>query len=211
MAIASFRRLAALLSLVALAACSSVSLVNAWSSPGAHGAPFKSILVVGISPEEGPRRTFEDTFAQALTGYGVQALPLYARRPELGELPEAKLKALLADTDADAVLVTRQVRHDQRLQVIPGSEPLLPGPNFGFYGFYRHAWLNYQAPTAYQYNVAVMETNLWSARDSQLVWSGTTETRNPENVPQASRDFAKVVSKALAKHGLLPLREAMAR
>ena len=196
-----FRLMWSVTLLVLLAACSTVSLTNEWGNASLRGAPFRRVLVVGISPEEGPRRTFEETFAHALERYGVQTVTLSARHPELAQLPEERLKRLVTETQVDAVLVTRQVRQDQRTQVVPGS------PSVGFYGFYRNAWLGYERPMVYQYTIAVLETDLWSARDDQLVWSGTTEATRPEDIPRTCADFSKVVSKALAKRGLLPRNE----
>jgi hypothetical protein len=54
-----------------------------------------------------------------------------------------------------------------------------------------------------QYDVAVLETNLWNAREEHLVWSAMTETVSPDNVRKATTDLAKVVIESLRAEKLI--------
>ncbi|GGY09553.1 hypothetical protein [Paludibacterium paludis] len=183
-----------------LAACSTTRVVHEWTPSGATGhAMMKQVLVMGISKEEGPRRAFEDTFSAALARAGVKAVPMYSVHPELGEADQDKLKKIIADSGVDGILVTRVVRVDSREQV--RSNPW-PAPYMGFYGYYHDVWVNYD--TVSTYKVAVMETNLWSGKDGKLLWSGTTESTDPEDVKRIINDFSSVVTETLAKQGLIP-------
>jgi len=188
----------ALLSL--LGACTTTRLVHEWMPSEAQvQVPVKSVLVMGISKEEGPRRRFEDTFSASLALAGVKAVPMYKVHPELGEADPDKLKSLIAETGVDGILVTRLVRVDSREQVQGNA---WPAPYMGFYGFYHNVWVNYDTVSVYK--VAVMETNLWTGKTGQLLWSGTTESTDPEDVKRIIDDFSKVVTDTLAKKGLIP-------
>ncbi len=196
-----FRSLMVAALITLLGACTTTRIVHEWKAPEANArVPLKRVLVMGITKEEGPRRTFEDTFAASLARAGVQAVPMYQIHPELGEADQAKLKKIIADSGVDGVLVTRLVRVDSREQV-HNSSPW-PGPYMGFYGFYHDAWINYD--TVSTYKVAVMETNLWSGSSGSLLWSGTTESTDPEDVTRIISDFSKVVTESLSKQGYIP-------
>lgn len=57
-------------------------LTNAWVDPAYKGPPFRNVLVLGVSRNEGERRTFEDEFAAKLRAVGVKAAPGYTVLPE---------------------------------------------------------------------------------------------------------------------------------
>ena len=202
-------RLWALTAVLLLSACSSTRLLNVWQENPPPAQPLSHILVVGVSGQEGVRRSFEDIFSAQLIKQGIAAEPMYrlysgasgnGSGMAAGAVPEDELKRIIQRTGADGVLVTRLIRTEQRLQVTPGA----PMP-MGFYGFYDYAWSYYSPPMVDTYTVALLETNVWSARDGNLLWSGTTETVDPDNSTGSVTDFAKVVTQALVKARLLPV------
>lgn len=196
-----------LMAVLLLSACSNTRLLNVWQDEPQTARPLKHVLVLGISNRDGTRRNFEDTFSAQLMKQGITAEPMYRLYADLdkssgngmtaGAIPEATLKQIVQRTGADGVLVTRLIRTEQRLQVTPGTP-------MGFYGFYNYAWMTYSPPMVDAYTVALLETNLWSAPDGRLLWSGTTETVDPEDTKASTDDFAKVVITALVKAHLLP-------
>ena len=75
-----------------LSACASTSIENTWKDPQYSGGPISKVLVVGISTQASVRRAFEDTFGQALTQQGVQAVASYTLIPQDGQIPEETLQ-----------------------------------------------------------------------------------------------------------------------
>jgi hypothetical protein len=205
MRVSLFRLLVIALALLTVAGCASTSLSNAWRDPAYQGRTFKRLLVVGISAESGVRRTFEDEFSRSLRESGVDAVPSYILLPRDGKVEDAELRAAVAKSGADGVLMTRLVRLDRRTQVSPGYVSVLPAYGYygSFYPYYGASFAYYGPPMVTQYDVAVLETNLWNAREEHLVWSAMTETVSPDNVRKATTDLAKVVIESLRAEKLI--------
>ena len=201
------RSLAALAGCVLLSwACASTKLVNIWRDPGYAGPPITKVLVIGVTKQSGIRRTFEDIFAERLRDYRVTAVQSYTLIPEDGEVSHERLAHAIAQSGADAALITRLVRVDRQIQVYPGT---YVGPPFvGFYGFYSSAWVGfYDPPQAYAYDVVTSETTLFEAKTNRLIWSGTSETFAPQDVRKDTQEFVTLIAQALAVQGLIPKAE----
>jgi hypothetical protein len=186
---------------LAAAGCASTQVVHQWSNPDFSSPPhFKKLMVIGISKQPGIRRSFEDEFVAKLRGTGVDAVPGYRFIAEDGTVEEPRLREAVGQAGADATLVTRLVRVEQRTQVSPGYYP--PGPYWGFYRGYANAWLGYYEPYVYQYDVYISETSLYDTARNQLVWSGTVETR-PQGISRDISRYVDAVIEALQKRQLL--------
>jgi hypothetical protein len=191
---------------VLLASCASTQLVNEWQAPEYQGVGFHKILVIGISEEEGNRRTFEDVLARKLIEHGVEAMPGYRFLPKTDQAAdEQTLLAAVRDSGADAVLMTRLVRVKDEIRYTPGysSGYVDSFGRPGYYGYYRSAWSYYQPPRVDRYQVAVLETNLWDAKSQSLAWSGTTETFDPMDVGREVVEFSNLIVEALAEKGIV--------
>jgi hypothetical protein len=66
-------------------------------------------------------------------------------------------------------------------------------------------WLvgGWYAPTINQYNIATVETTLFSAPSRRVVWTGVTETFEPRSVARDAPAFSDAVITALQSRGLL--------
>ncbi len=190
-----------------LSACASTSLDNTWKDPQYSGGPVSKVLVVGVSTQASVRRAFEETFAQALTEEGVQAVPSYTLIPEDGRIPEEALKKATEQAGVDGVLITRMVGRTTDVSVYPSSAPM-PPPGFGmrrgYYGYYTGAWVGYYEPTTVQTtNYVIAETTLFRKDAPEPVWSATSRTVEPRDVRKATEGFAKIMIDELRKQGLI--------
>jgi len=180
-----------------LAACASTTLTNSWKSPEYKGPELKKLLVVGVSKEATTRRTFEDEFVKQIKAAGVDAVASYTVMPEDGKAEEGRLKQAIKDAGADGALITHLVRVDVATQYSPS---FYPAGGLGMYGGYSGAWAGYyDAPVVSQTDTVVLETSLYSADDSKLLWSGTTDTFAPTSIKENMPGFAKVIIGALKK------------
>ena len=188
---------------VMLAACSSFSLSNAWRAPDFAGPPMKQVMVLGISNSDSIRRIFEDGFAQALKTAGVGASHSYGALPEQGKIADERLKAAVAQTRSDSVLITRLLRVEQKADVVQPMAPPMGGYyRTGFYGWYGSAWSGVPASVS-TYNVLTLETTLWDMRRENMIWSATTEAIQPSDVAKATQDMAKVLIEKMKKDGVI--------
>ena len=168
-----------------IASCASTTLVNQWRASDYRGGPFGNILVIGISDQEGIRRTFEDMLADKLRERGVDATPGHRQLPRTGKAAEQTLQAVLGEVDRKR----------------PGYIGMWPSP--GFYGYYASAWAYYEPPRMEQYKIVTLETNLWDMRTKSLVWSGTTRIFQPGEVHKEVVELARVIIGALEQKGLI--------
>ncbi|RAO77127.1 DUF4136 domain-containing protein [Dyella jiangningensis] len=180
---------------VVLCACSTVSVTNQWRDPSWAGPPASNVVVVGISRSDTMRRVFEDTFAQQLQAAGVQAAASYTQIPP-GNGGSVRLRDLVKGTGAQAVLVTRVERVQQKVNVTPS------GPYYGgFYGWYGGAWAS--TPDIHQYEVVTLETSVWDARSEKLIWTVTTENVATSDIPKTSTQLAQTLIPKMKADGVL--------
>lgn len=203
----SIRATTVLLAACALVAggCASTKLTSVWHDPSYTGTVFSRVLVMGVSQETGIRRIFEDEFAAKLKSVGVVATPSYTLIPQDGPADRATLDAAIAKSGAQGVLVTRLLKVERHTQYSPGSVMAVPAVGYhrNFHGYYSSAWVHYAAPQRYEYEIVVLETNLWRPQEGQLIWSGMTESFAPSDVRRATQEFADVIIKALRERRLI--------
>ena len=186
---------------LAVAGCSSARIVHQWSNPDYASPPrFHKFMVLGISKQPGIRRSFEDEFVARLKRAGADAVPGYRFITEDGPVEEQRLREAVGQAGADATLVTRLVRVEQKTQVSAGYYP--PALGFGFYRGYANAWYGYYEPMVYTYEVYISETSLYDTAKNQLIWSGTVESL-PQGIDKDISRYVDTVIEALKGKSLL--------
>ena len=173
-----------------VAACSSTTLRDSWRDPQFAGPPLRSVLVIGVARSQHHRRIFEDGFAQALRSQDIAGTASYPLLPEEGALGNARIKQAVAQTGADALLVTRVLRITRNVTVTPGY--VAPGYAMGFYGWYATTWTAVP-PSVDQSEVLTIESTLWDMRQEKAVWSGTSESTEPRDVSVLTGELARVL------------------
>lgn len=180
------------------AGCASTTLQSMWTDPGYKGGPFKRIFVIGLSARDvTARRVLEDVLVAKLKAGGVEAVPAWQFLANDGPADERALSAAVAASAADGMLLVRLLGVDTQTTVWP---TVMPGPGFGWYGFYS-GWYAY--PQVTQTQIAVIETTLFDVRSKRIVWSATSETINPSSVQKDAPGFADVILASLRKDGFL--------
>jgi hypothetical protein len=185
------------------------SLKFQWRNPNYKGGSFKNILVLAINGKAEARADFEDRMALEMARPGVQVTQSYTLmpRPDATPINLNDLRGYVQDNQFDAVLASRIVNVSTKWkEVDPGDFPF--DASYGtFYGYYAAV-----APVVYDPSYMVKETDVqvetnWYATvtpDGQLVWSGTTETKNPHKEPKAVDGIVKVLVQAIDEQRLIP-------
>jgi len=185
------------------------SLKFQWRNPDYKGGSFKNILVLAINGKAAARADFEDRMVQEMTRPGVQVTQSYTLmpRPDATPININDLRGYVQDNGFDAVVASRITDMSQHWkEVDPGDFPFEAA--YGtFYGYYAAV-----APVVYDPSYMVKETDVqvetnWYATvapNGQLVWSGTTDTKNPHKEPKAVDSIVKVLAEAIEKQGLIP-------
>ena len=191
-------------------ASTSTSLQSAWFDSTFSGPPFKRILVVGVTGNFTDRRVFDDMFAQALNGAGVQGIPGFQYIDDAPTASADMFNDGVTKSGADGLLVVRLLGVDNRTSVSTTMVPAMwaapmSGP-FGNpmgtpFGPWSPSW--YMVPDIRQYQVANVEATLFEVKTRRPVWSANTQTLNPTSVAAETPGYAKLVIGQLSARGLL--------
>ena len=199
------------LGIAAGAGCSApTKLESASGGAAAAGATYRRPLVVGIARSPEARRQVEEAFKKELNDRGVDAVPSLDYLPETRQANERTCEAVVRNSKADAILLTRLAKVERRADAeaagaarAEAASP--PADAKGSFGLYAWAWNGvYDPPQVYAVDSAVLETYLVDARTSAIVWRGATRVSDPTKVRQAATDVAREVVGDLIKRGLVP-------
>ena len=204
------RLIAAPAALFLLAACQTTSIQSAWYDTSYKGGPFRKVVVIASDGTTSDSRVFEDIFVQKLQATGINAVPGYTTVPADARRAEGPFADAVRATGADGVILVRLLRVDTRTQV---STVMMPGPAMGpwggfygpgFYGGGLYAGGFYAVPDVTQYQVASVETNVYSVPTKTLVWAATTQTVDPGTVSKEAPNYANIIIGQLQQRGLVP-------
>jgi hypothetical protein len=190
-----------------LAGCSTNNfIVNEWRNPAYVAPAFRSVMVGGLSEQTSLRRNFEDEFLAQLRAAGIDALPSYRHISEDEKLDDVKLKQAARSAGADALIIARPVKVEQKTDYGPSYYPV---PVFGVFG--RHVsgvWQGpYGGPSVMRYTEYTSETTLYDVAKDEVVWSATLRTSEPENIHSAVKLYVEAVMNALTEKNLIGIRK----
>jgi hypothetical protein len=143
-----------------LPGCSTSSfIVNEWRNPAYVAPEFKSIMVGGLSEQTSVRRNFEDEFLAQLRAVGVDAVPSYRHIPDYEAFGDGRLKQAARIAGADALIIARSVKVEQKTNYGPSYYPT---PSIGIFGSNVGAvWQgSYGAPNISRYTEYTSEAAL---------------------------------------------------
>jgi hypothetical protein len=198
-----------LLALSALAGCkkTTTTIPLAWKNPSYTGGSFKKLFVIGVGKDDSTRRLFEDTFATAIASEGAAAQASWGHLPQSEQLSKEEIRAAIEGGDFDGVLITRVLGVNQSQEYVPPSTHTVPTGYYGrgYYGYYGTSYTIVHEPGYYKTNTTFrLETNLYSVATGDLVWSGQSDTLNPESIKGVIDSMTAAVAKKLKSEKLIP-------
>jgi len=210
-----FRIVSVLVAAFLLTACahSYIHLVKTWKSPETKPAKFGKFLIVGASDNLERRWNFEDFFTEEFKHQGIAAIPSYMVIRTGDALSRQHLKDAARISGADGVLITRLVNIKKEIKEVPGGETLVfkpftpyPLPNVDDISSANIPMVGtvIQEPPTIITNLEVsIETRLFDAATSSMVWYGVTSSGEVDDLKKATEAFAREIIKALAKDGMI--------
>jgi hypothetical protein len=207
--------------LLALAACkttTATSFSQSYQNPGYGNTVFKRVLVVGVAQDAAGRKAFEDALASAIASEGGTAAPSYTVLPNDEKFSEDELHAVIERDGVDGVLVTRLLSVDKETEnYTPPTQHLNAQTRYyaggwgygfgygGYYGMYGTTFTEIHSPGYFETSTTLkLETNLYSVATNELVWTGQSETIDPDSIEDARESVTKAVAKKLKDQGLIP-------
>lgn len=200
------RARACLVSVVLFAAsgCATTRVAESWRNPDATATQFRKVLAVAVVDDPELRRRAEDEIISHLRS--PDALPSRAVIPDAERGDVEKAKARLRAAGFDGAVVLRPLAVEERVTYVPPSYTVGPYPSF--YGYYGHAWAHSYDPGYTRVDTILrVEVLIYSIERDALLWSGVTETFQPDSLREVVTDIAAAVVKVLERDGLLARSE----
>jgi hypothetical protein len=206
-----------LVAVSALAACSktTTNISQSYRNPGFEETVFKKLFVIGVAENQESRKAFEDAFAKAIAAEGGGAQASWSLLPQSTKLEEEEIRAAIEGGDFDGVLITRLLSVDKDQEYVEpkaytnaqtryyaGGGGLY---GYGYYGFYGTTYAKVHEPGYFETSTTLrLETNLYSLATDGLVWTGQSDTVDPESIPDARASMTAAVAKRLKEERLIP-------
>jgi hypothetical protein len=201
------RLLAALLFLLCLSGCASVSLVESWKDQETPRKRYGDLLVVAISENRQARQIVEEVLAAELRKKGLSATPSYTVTGVEAQLSRSLIEKAVQATAADSVVTTRLVDLKERKHS-SGGFVMTSRETTGYADYYGAGMVSYatfdmkpvEITTSTTY---ALETNLFDTATQRLVWGGITNAVDPTGVITLSERYSGVVIDALSREGFI--------
>src|SRR5580765_4758721 len=180
-------------SLLLLVSCGpTTKITKSWTDPSftpAVAQSFNKILVMGLLKDESTRRIAEDKMVKSFkTVTAVQSYSYLQPADTIREVVDDKLKK----DGFDGVVIMRLADVDKSVSYVPGT---------GYGGWYGY---RYSSPGYYQEDKTFyIETNIYSLPSNKLLWSGTTESLNPNKLDRVVDDIISALRGQLQKEKLI--------
>lgn len=163
---------------ILLTSCATTEIKSVWNDATYNGGPLIKVFVMGLAKDQTVKRLYEDEFVEQLKARGVQAFPSYSVIPQEKMGDENYVLEKIKGLGVDATLVTRLVDNKTIQTYYPPEMYYAPAPHYrGWNGYYRSSY-NYMVGPGYTATeeAVVLETNIYSVQNNQLIWSALSET-----------------------------------
>jgi hypothetical protein len=187
--------------------CSSTKtdIIGEWQDDTYQKGNIQKVLVLGIVNKEKPllRRNFEDGMKKAFEDGGISATPSMDHMPYDVATDSTTFEKYFKELQVDAVVVARLVAVDAERDYKAGYLYTIPyNSYYGFYGYYN-AGIAYANSGGYlsQEVVVVLETNIYETSNKKLIWSGVSETVEPDKASDVINSFGSELVSRLKTEG----------
>ncbi len=164
--------------------------------------------MIGMSANPGRRADFEDALAASLAKPSIEIIPgnSILLRPDTSPLNLEYIRTQIREFKVDAVIVSRLVSIKDSVTYIP-PDVMAPYPYYSsFYGYYGAIYpVVYSPGYLIEEKTVRIETNVYAITppDSQLIWTGTSDTFNPKDAQKVIKNVVKLVTEELNKDNVI--------
>ena len=180
-------------------------IIGEWQEESYQKGNIEKVLILGIFKKDKPllRRNFEDGMKRAFTDGGVNATVSMDYMPHDEVVDSTTFEKHFKELNLDAVVVSRLVGINQERDYKAGYLYTIPFTSYyGFYGYY-YAGIAYANSGGYMSKnvVVVLETNIYETTGKKLIWSGISETVDPDKASDVINSFGDELVSKLKSQG----------
>ncbi len=195
--------LAALICTPLLAQKNKTTIVKSWRDPETQVkmGQFNKILVVAFVKNPANRKIAEDDIIKLLKSKGIASYQLLGEGPST--LTEEELVEKIKTEEFDGAVVMRLINPEKEMDYVPGTGTY-PAYYNSFYPYYGGSAKNFHdADYMSKHNLYAVETNIYSLKESKLIWSGITTSTDPKDVDKMIASIGKLITGEMKKQGFL--------
>jgi len=197
---------------VIFSSCSSMApttMTGSWKSPELAGSAkkFNKIIVFAVVNDLSKRKAAENAVVLELLRKKINAVsslsvfePGYFDADSDGKLDDDKTKEFIQEKlkslgfDGVIVITVKDIKEEEHY--VPGTVVNYnPRPYYyGHYGYYYSSYNTVYYPGYYKKSKEVfLEANVYDVDSEKLLWSGQTETSNPNSLDGFVKSFSKTL------------------
>jgi len=201
-----------IVTLVIFSSCttsSPTSLTGSWKSTELAGSAkkFNKVIVFAVVDDLSKRKAAENAVVLELLRKKINAVssltffqPGYFDADGDGKLDNDKTKEFVQEklesfgVDGIIVITVKDIKEEEHY--VPGQVVSYnPRPYYhGYYGYYSSSYNTVYYPGYMEKSVEVfLVSNFYDVESGKLLWSAQTETSNPGDLKETTKDFAKVL------------------
>ncbi|MFD2564334.1 hypothetical protein [Aquimarina rubra] len=201
-----------------LTSCSSSELVEVWKNPDIDTFEANKVLVIGMTADTDGRKVFEKKLTQALKKNGVtseKSLDFFEKSFTQSPKTEEELLAMegkLLEAGFDAILLSKVLAVEDKVTVVQAYRNLDKDFKSFKDDYYQNQDIYYEDGYYEEYEIYHAETSLYCIcpdKERELIWKGSIDITEPENVKKAVGDYIKVLIWALKGQKLLIIEEEL--
>jgi hypothetical protein len=184
--------------------CNSTKIISSWRDPNKqlHKGDWKKVLVVALLRNETNRHRTEDEMVKYLKGKGVTSYSYLDDKFNRND--ETALRQKIKEDGFDAAITMRLIDVEKEKVYTPEQHYMYPAYYNDFSRYYYRNWVYYSTPGYYTVTKKfIIETVIYSISDDKIIWSGITETYNPEGVERLTDEIAKAIHKKMLDEGFI--------
>jgi len=160
-----------------------------------------TILIIAISKNEISRRLWEDSFVEQFAVKNISAVASHTIKAEPIPPEEKSVLQIVESAKADTVIISHLIDSKTSTDWHPGNVHYVPN---GMYGYYNSAYnAVYTPPTSVSRTVVRLESNMYDAESTKLLWAAQSSTVNPKLLKTDYESIVKTIMADLMKKKIL--------
>lgn len=187
-----------------LTSCTNTRVISSWREPNKELriSNLKKVLVVALFKNETSNHNTEDEMVRYLNGKGVVSYDYL--NSNFNKQNEEAIRTKIRKDGFDGAITMRMLYIDKETNYSQGPISAYPSYYQTFSGFYFKNW-NYYGESGY-YTTSkkyIVETNVFSIKEDKIIWTGLTETSDPEGIDKMTKEIVTVVYKKMVEEGFI--------
>ena len=189
---------------ILLTSCTTTKIVSSWRQPDkhVHMDELKKVLVIAFIENETNRYKAEHQIVKYLDGKGFVSHDYLD--DNFNQKNETEVMDKIKSDGFDGIVMMRLIDVEKERVFIPAEVNYYPNDFQNFGDYYKVHHHRYQTPGYYMTTKTyILETVIFSLKDNKIIWTGITETFEPEGIKKMTNEISKVIYKQMVEEGFI--------